>query len=99
SAGALLGNGTNTWSGTVTFATDSTISTPLTTDNLSLGGLLTGSGGFNKIGMGTLQLTGTTANNYSGQTFVSNGTLLLDCGFFTGVFPNLTFNPVPAVPG
>jgi fibronectin-binding autotransporter adhesin len=41
--------------------------------NISLSGALTGPGGLNKSGGGTLQLSG--ANNYAGSTVVSNGTL------------------------
>jgi autotransporter-associated beta strand protein len=41
--------------------------------NIGLSGALTGPGGFNKTGGGTLTLSG--ANNYSGSTVVSNGIL------------------------
>jgi autotransporter-associated beta strand protein len=42
--------------------------------NISLSGILSGTGGLNKTGAGTLTLTGT--NTYSGTTTVSGGTLL-----------------------
>ncbi len=41
--------------------------------NISLSGPLTGTGGFNVTGGGTLNLTG--SNNYAGSTMVSNGVL------------------------
>lgn len=42
---------------------------------MSFTGRLTGVGGFNKTGSGTLTLSG--ANNYSGATVISNGTLVI----------------------
>ena len=43
--------------------------------NMAFSGALTGVGGFNQIGGGTLTLSG--ANNYSGASVVSNGTLVV----------------------
>lgn len=56
--------------GNVTFQTADINGTPY---DLAFSGPLTGVGGFNLIGGGTLTLSG--ANNYSGATVVSNGTL------------------------
>ncbi|HEX4122424.1 MAG TPA: autotransporter-associated beta strand repeat-containing protein [Verrucomicrobiae bacterium] len=56
--------------------------------NISLSGPLTGSGGLNVAGGGTLTLSGT--NNYTGSTVVSNGTLAV----VTSVSP--TNGPVTA---
>ena len=46
--------------------------------NISLSGALTGVGGLKKIGAGVLALSG--ANNYTGTTVVSNGTLAVSTG-------------------
>lgn len=56
--------------GNITFNTADTNGNPF---NITLSGSLTGPGGFNKIGGGTLALSG--YNPYSGNTIVSNGTL------------------------
>ena len=70
--------GTN---GNTTFNTAATLSgTPGTTGyTITLGGLLSGTGGFTKTGLGTLAITG-TANTYSGKTLISAGTLTLSSG-------------------
>jgi autotransporter-associated beta strand protein len=57
----------------VTFQTSSTAGMA---NNITLGGVLSGTGGLNKTGGGTLILQG--ANAYSGQTVVSAGLLKLD---------------------
>jgi fibronectin-binding autotransporter adhesin len=44
--------------------------------NITLGSVLSGTGGLNKAGSGTLLLT--ASNTYSGSTTVSNGTLLVN---------------------
>lgn len=77
-SGALAsGNGSNSWAGTVTLATDATISVQ-TNRILNLTGLITGPGGFTKTQPGTLLLSGTNANAYAGTTYVAGGTLVLD---------------------
>jgi fibronectin-binding autotransporter adhesin len=60
----------DTLNGNITFQCADANTTPF---NISLSGALTGPGGLNKSGGGTLQLSG--ANNYAGSTVVSNGTL------------------------
>ncbi|MDB6018813.1 MAG: Autotransporter-associated beta strand repeat protein [Pedosphaera sp.] len=60
----------DTLNGNITFQCADANTTPF---NISLSGALTGPGGLNKSGAGTLQLSG--ANNYAGSTVVSNGTL------------------------
>ena len=61
-----------TLNGNITFQCADANATPY---NISLSGPLTGPGGFNKSGGGTLTLTGT--NNYAGLTVVSNGILVV----------------------
>ena len=65
--------------GTVTL-TDPTagIDTPLATDDITLSGLVTGTGGLNKTGPGTLELASAAGNNFSGDTNVQAGTLMAD---------------------
>ena len=79
-AGTLQTTGAYTLdAGTVTL-TDPTagIDTPLSTDDVTLGGLITGTGGLNKSGPGTLELANTAGTNYSGDTTVQAGTLMAD---------------------
>ena len=45
---------------------------------MTLSGLITGTGGLNKTGPGTLELASAAGNNYSGDTSVQAGTLLAD---------------------
>ena len=65
--------------GTVTL-TDPTagIDTPLFTDDVTLSGVITGTGGLNKTGPGTLELAAAAGNDYSGDTTVLAGTLMAD---------------------
>ena len=56
--------------GNITFQTADINNSPF---NMAFSGPLTGQGGFNLIGGGMLTLSG--ANNYSGATVISNGTL------------------------
>ena len=60
----------DTLNGNITFQCADDVATPY---NISLSGALTGPGGLNKTGGGTLTLSG--ANNYAGSTVVSNGIL------------------------
>lgn len=48
------------------------------TGNVNLSGPITGNGGLSKIGTSTFELSGSTANSFSGATTVSGGTLLLN---------------------
>jgi fibronectin-binding autotransporter adhesin len=60
----------DTLNGNITFQCADDVGTPY---SISLSGALTGPGGLNKSGAGTLTLSG--ANNYAGSTVVSNGIL------------------------
>jgi autotransporter-associated beta strand protein len=69
--------GSNSWAGAISLATNSTIGV-FTNDFLNLSGPISGTDGITKIGPGTLMFSGSTANSYSGSTFVNEGTLLLN---------------------
>jgi autotransporter-associated beta strand protein len=45
--------------------------------NLSLSGAISGTGGLNKTGSGTLTLSGTSGNTFTGDTYVNQGILIL----------------------
>jgi autotransporter-associated beta strand protein len=65
---------TQSFAGPITLSGTSTI-TSATGNALTLSGVISGSGGFNKTGPATLTLTG--ANSYSGDTTISQGKLTL----------------------
>ena len=76
-AGTLVSAGTsNLWTGSVTLGGNAEIYV-YSGVQLTLSGVLGGSGGFSKTGSGTLVLSGTSANTYSGATVVESGTLVL----------------------
>ena len=79
-AGTLQTTGAYTLdAGTVTLtAATAGIDTPLSTDDITLSGLVTGTGGLNKTGPGTLELANAAGNNFSGDTNVQAGTLMAD---------------------
>lgn len=76
-AGALVCRNSNSWSGNITLASDSTIY-PNPNSTLNLGGLISGPGSFIQAGPGTNILSGSLANTYAGITTVSAGTLVLN---------------------
>ena len=68
-----------------------------TTSNLNIGDATTaanisGAGGLNKLGAGTLTLSGTSANTYSGLTSVAAGTLALAKTGTNAIAGDLTIN-------
>lgn len=83
--GALYSfNGPNSWAGPIMLASDSIIDVLNSTFDLS--GVISGPGGFTKVGTGTLTLAGTSDNTYTGNTFVNEGILqLAKTGFFWAV--------------
>jgi|GEM_PF-3711516 len=76
--GALSCAKTNTLNGPITLAGDCTMNVVSPKDRLILGGIISGPGGLNSIGYGTLEMTGNYANTYSGMTTVAEGTLELN---------------------
>lgn len=73
--------GNNAWGGPITLtATAATPSPFIAVDpglTLSLTGIVQGTGGFTKLGTGSLDLLGTAANSYAGVTRVNEGLLRL----------------------
>ena len=59
-------------------------------NSLTLAGALSGTGGFQKIGSGTLVLT--ASNSYSGATTISAGTLQIGNGGTSGYIPGAIIN-------
>ncbi len=75
--GALYAvSGHNIFAGPVTLAANSTVGVDESL-SLTLNGAIGGNFGFTKTGGGQLSLSGTSANTYSGATFINAGTLLL----------------------
>lgn len=72
--GGLFAYSSNQWDGNITLNTPVGI---YTEGALTLSGVLSGPGGFTKTGPGTLQLSGTAANTYAGDTAVHEGLLQL----------------------
>jgi autotransporter-associated beta strand protein len=75
-AAALSCNsGSNTWSGPITLSRDTTIAVNPAGGYLQAMNTVSGPGALTKIGAGTLQFWGSTANTYGGLTTVAQGTL------------------------
>ena len=78
---ALVARGNSAWNGPIVLTADTTLSTPDSSQSLSIGSPISGAGGLTKIGNGILTLTSTTlsitGNTYSGTTNVLGGTLQL----------------------
>jgi autotransporter-associated beta strand protein len=87
SAGMTLVNSTS--AGAVVFKTADSSGNA---QNITLSGILTGTGGLTKTGAGTLLLTG--ANSYTGVTTITAGTLEINGQYALGggVYGGLTFN-------
>jgi autotransporter-associated beta strand protein len=73
--------GSNSWAGNIELDNNGVFSTPQDT-TLNLSGVISGTGSLTKDADGTLILSGSSANIYSGVTTVNRGTLLL--GKITG---------------
>lgn len=77
SATLLMLGGYNTWAGNISLPATSTIN--VAAGQLTLGGVLSGTGGVTKVGAGTLVYSGSAANMSKGLTTVSAGQLQLNC--------------------
>ena len=73
----VIYSGTNSWTGPVTLESDTKILVYNTAATFKFPGIVSGTGGFTKVGTGTLTLEGTAANTYAGNTVVEGGTLVL----------------------
>jgi autotransporter-associated beta strand protein len=81
--GLLNLSGANTWAGDIRFFRDSTIGAN-PGGSLLINGVIFGTGSLTKINAGTLTLGGGPNNTYSGDTFVNDGTLVLDKAALVG---------------
>ena len=78
----------STWNGPVQLDGSVIIDVPSAIELFSIGGLISGPGGFTKTGPGDLVLNGSVANTYLGETLVQGGDMVLANGA-----------NVPAIPG
>ena len=88
--GALSSSfGSNSWDGTITLASSSTLAVLESGDFLNLTGPIIGAGDLTKIGTGTLIFSGGagTANTY-GNTFINEGALILSKTIANACIPN-----------
>lgn len=95
-----FGNTTNTFNTSLNLILSNNV--PVTVNSggsLLVDGQMLGQGGFTKQGVGAMTILSLFNNTYAGSTFVTAGTLKLDAGYFTGVFPLFVFHPQLAVPG
>lgn len=71
-------SGTSSWTGPITLATDSVILVDNAAGGIEISGIISGLGGVTKTGGGTLILSGSADNTYSGGTVVKEGILELN---------------------
>ncbi len=91
--GALTVDGTNSWSGDITLAGNTAMSSSYPNTRTTLSGVISGSGNFTLLCDGTVQFTG-SANTYSGTTFLKNGTLELNKTNGNAIAGNLVIDPM-----
>lgn len=83
--------GSNSWDGTITLASSSTLAVLSAGNFLNVAGQITGAGDLTKIGPGTLIISGPAANDYSGNTFLNEGTNWLAKLVADGAIPHHLF--------
>ena len=81
-----FGGMSNSWAGPVTLAGDVGISLNSDT-SLEFTGPIGGTGGFTTVGLGTLILSGSEANTFTGDVQVHTGSLHLNKSFTDGALP------------
>lgn len=89
-------NGTGTISGNVDLGNVArviTVANGTAVTDLNISGVISGSAGFNKDGDGTLQLSGASANNYTGTMFLNRGNLQLNKSSGNAISGNLDVTP------
>ena len=74
--GAFNASGASVWTGPIVLNGDTLMGN--SSGTLLLLGEISGTGGFTKIGAGSMTLGGTNRNTYTGTTIVRDGTLFLD---------------------
>ena len=89
----VIGSVSNSWSGPVTnLAAPLKVNVLDTNGTLNLNAAISGFGSLEKTGPGKLILAGANANTYSGDTVVTNGTLVLNKSNGVQAVSNLTVN-------
>jgi autotransporter-associated beta strand protein len=78
--------GANLWNGPIILNQSSTVGTANGT-SFDAAGPISGTRNFTKIGAGTLTLSGPDHNSYDGETFINDGTLLLNKSFTITAVP------------
>ncbi len=68
---------TNQWTGPITLGGLATFDITRSNNRLLLTNIISGPGGFAKVGPGTLELSGLNANSFSGACYASAGTMIL----------------------
>ena len=68
----------SSWNGSMQLAGQATIDVPGVGTTLTIQGIVSGAGGFTKIGTGELLFTGLATNTFTGMTWVRDGLLTLD---------------------
>jgi len=90
--GALSSSfGSNSWDGTISLSNNTTVSVIDTNDFLNLAGAIIGTGDLTKIGPGTMIMSGSGVNSYSGSTFFNEGTNLLSKSVTDAAIPHDLF--------
>ena len=80
--------GSNSWAGPITLAASARLATFQASDYLYLGGVIGGTGDVTVDGPGTVVMAAPSANTHSGNTIVTNGTLLMGNPGLVGAVPH-----------
>lgn len=70
-------SGTNSWAGDITLQSSAWIGVGTTDGLLDLTGAIQGSGSLTVVNKGTVRMSGSSTNTYTGETHVNSGTLVL----------------------